>query len=57
MEEGNQPAEQISQFPPPPSFLKLYKDGPNAGPSPPPIPPPGEPLNVLAVPFDIVREE
>jgi hypothetical protein len=44
--------EQISQFPAPPGFYKLYADGPDAGP-PPPAPVSGQ-LNVLATPFDTV---
>lgn len=44
--------EQISQFPAPPGFYKLYADGPDAGPPPPP--PVSGQLNVLATPFDTV---
>lgn len=43
----------VSQYPEPPHFYKLYKDGPQSGPPPPP-PIQGE-FTVFGAPFNLVR--
>ncbi|GBF91126.1 hypothetical protein Rsub_04795 [Raphidocelis subcapitata] len=42
----------VSQFPAPPHFYTLYRDGPSAGPPPPPAPADGD-LTVLGAPFSL----
>jgi hypothetical protein len=45
-------AAAVSQYPAPPHFYKLYRDGPAAGPPPPP-PPDGE-VSVFGAPLNLV---